>query len=102
MKLQNSDYYELISLDTYLPDDKRAHYEFISNLEVNFAFTLYRYYHGNYLGTLNFIWKLPDFDDRSKTKEAQLILLANETVPTFFTRQMKKNVIEKVSIRKFR
>jgi len=100
LKLHNSDYYELISLDTYFPDNKRARYEFISNLEVNFAFTLYRYYHGNYLGTLNFIWKLPDFDDRSKTNEAQLILLANKMVPTFFTRQMKKNVIEKVGIKK--
>ncbi|PKB96241.1 hypothetical protein RhiirA5_435175 [Rhizophagus irregularis] len=96
--LHNSDYYELISLDTYLSDDKRARYDFILNLEVDSAFTLYQYYHGNYLGTLNFIWKLPDFDDRSKTKESQLILLANKMVPIFFTRQMKKNVIEKYSL----
>jgi hypothetical protein len=58
--LQNSDFYELHLLDNYLPQDKKARYEFINELKVNCTFTLYRYYHGNYLGTLNFIWKTPD------------------------------------------
>ncbi|PYY20207.1 MAG: hypothetical protein DMG62_23830 [Acidobacteria bacterium] len=95
--LQTSDDYELHFLDNYLPESKKDRYEFINNMKLKVPFTLYRYYHGNYLGTLNFIWKI--FDDpaeRSKTFEAQAITLANDMIPKFFTRQMKKNIAEKV------
>lgn len=61
------------------------------------TFTLYRYYHGNYLGTLNFIWKTPDsISEQDKSQEAKMLTLANEMIPSYFTRQMRKNVTEKV------
>jgi hypothetical protein len=95
--LQNSDFYELHLLDNYLPQDKKLRYDFINELKVDYIFTLYRYYHGNYLGTLNFIWKVPDsISEQDKCQEAQTLTLANEMIPTYFTRQMRKNVIEKV------
>ena len=97
--LCNSDFYELHLLDNYLPEDKRVRYNFINQLTANCTFTLYRYYHGNYLGTLNFIWKVPDsISEQDKNHEAQTLLLANEMVPIYFTRQMRKNVTEKVFI----
>ena len=84
-------------LDIYLPKDKQTRYDFINELRVNCTFTLYRYYHGNYLGTLNFIWKIPEItSEQNKNQEAQMLALANEMIPTYFTRQMRKNVIEKV------
>ena len=95
--LCNSDFYELHLLDNYLPDDKKTRYDFINELKVDCTFALYRYYHGNYLGTLNFIWKIPDsVYEQDKSQEAQTLNLANEMIPTYFTRQMKKNVAEKV------
>src|SRR5271168_589694 len=97
--LYNSDFYELHLLDNYLPEDKRTRYDLINELRVNCTFTLYRYYHGNYLGTLNFIWKIPDLTtEQDKNQEAQTIILANEMIPIYFTRQMRKNVTEKVFI----
>ncbi|GBB99535.1 hypothetical protein RclHR1_03550015 [Rhizophagus clarus] len=97
--LQNSDFYELHLLDNYLPQDKKARYEFINELQVNCTFTLYRYYHGNYLGTLNFIWKIPDLiSEQDKSQEAQMLTLANEMIPSYFTRQMRKNATEKYSL----
>jgi len=95
--LQNSDFYELHLLDNYLPQDKRMRYNFINELIVDCTFTLYRYYHGNYLGTLNFIWKIPDsISEQDKSQEAQMLALANEMIPSYFTRQMRKSVSEKV------
>jgi len=95
--LHNSDFYELHLLDNYLPKDKRIRYDFINELRVDCTFTLYRYYHGNYLGTLNFIWKIPNsVSEQDKNQEAQTLILANEIIPTYFTRQMRKNVTEKV------
>ena len=95
--LCDSDFYELHLLDNYLPNDKRTRYDFINELKVDYTFTLYRYYHGNYLGTLNFIWKIPDsIHEQDKNQETQIINLANEMIPIYFTRQMRKNVAEKV------
>ena len=97
--LYNSEFYEVHFLDNYLPENTKLRYNFINSIECNISFTIYRYYHGNYLGTLNFIWKVPNHEsDRNKTYEVQAIALANEMIPTFFTRQMKKNISEKVSL----
>ena len=97
--LHSSDFYELHLLDNYLPEDKRTRYDFINELRVDCTFAFYRYYHGNYLGTLNFIWKIPDsISEQDKNQEAQMLALANEMVPIYFTRQMRKNVTEKVFI----
>lgn len=95
--LQTSDDYELHFLDNYLPESKKDRYEFIIDMKLKVPFTLYRYYHGNYLGTLNFIWKVFDNPtERNQTFEAQAIAFANDMIPKFFTRQMKKNIAEKV------
>ncbi|GES77507.1 hypothetical protein GLOIN_2v1482475 [Rhizophagus clarus] len=97
--LQNSDFYELHLLNNYLPQDKKVRYEFINELQVNCTFTLYRYYHENYLGTLNFIWKIPDLiSEQDKSQEAQMLTLANKMIPSYFTHQMRKNVTEKYSL----
>ncbi|RIA89143.1 hypothetical protein C1645_876918 [Glomus cerebriforme] len=49
--------------------------------------------------TLNFIWKIPDsISEQDKNQEAQMLILANEMVPIYFTRQMRKNVTEKYSL----
>ncbi|UZO23562.1 uncharacterized protein OCT59_015896 [Rhizophagus irregularis] len=95
--LKDSNFYELHLLDNYLPQEKRTRYNFINELNVDCTFTLYRYYHGNYLGTLNFIWKIPDsISEQDKSQEAKMLTLANEMIPSYFTRQMRKNVTEKV------
>ena len=71
---------------------------YLEEMELPFNITLYRYYSGNYIGTLNWIWKRPDavelFD---KTKESQALLKVHESLPKYSTRQMRKNVINKVN-----
>ena len=71
------------------------------NFAFNNLFIYFRYPHGNYLGTLNFIWRAPDGDEGFnneyyETLKAQMITRINETIPIYCTRQMRKNVFQKV------
>ena len=62
--------------------------------------SLFRYPHGNYLGTLNFIWRAPDTEETSEhyeTLKAKMITRINDTIPIYCTRQMRKNVFQKAS-----
>ena len=60
--------------------------------------TIYRYYQGNYLGTINYIWKVPLRNDhRSETENARVIARINEDLPKYYTWQMRKNALKKVS-----
>jgi hypothetical protein len=62
-------------------------------------FIFFRYPHGNYLGTLNFIWKEPDTEEINEdyeTLKAQMIIRINDIIPIYCTRQMRKNVFQKV------
>ncbi|CAB4475660.1 unnamed protein product [Rhizophagus irregularis] len=75
---------------------------FLENMELPFSVTLYRYYSGNYMGTLNWLWKRPDIIESSnKTKESQALLKVHELLPKYSTRQMRKNVVNKVYFRLF-
>jgi hypothetical protein len=54
------------------------------------------------MGTLNWLWKRPDIVDSSdKTKESQALLKVHELLPKYSTRQMRRNVINKVRCRIF-
>src|SRR5206468_4051180 len=57
--LSNMANYTEINLDNFLPEDAMQRYRYIKDLQMQFPVTLYRYYHGNYLGILNYIWKVP-------------------------------------------
>ncbi|RIA82589.1 hypothetical protein C1645_835141 [Glomus cerebriforme] len=62
---------------------------------------LYRYPHGNYLGTLNFIWREPNPEEIYEDYEilkAQMIIRINDIIPIYCTSQMRKNVLQKYSL----
>ncbi|POG75717.1 hypothetical protein GLOIN_2v1769956 [Rhizophagus irregularis DAOM 181602=DAOM 197198] len=96
--MQDKAEYDPICIDYLIPHNVfQAAY--LEVMELPFNITLYRYYSGNYIGTLNWICKRPDtvelFD---KTKESQSLLKAHESLPKYSTRQMRKNVINKYSL----
>ena len=89
--------YEFFDLEEYLPSDPMQKYRYIKNLQLNFPVTMYRYHQGNYLGTLNYIWKVPLLPNRqSESESARVISTIKEIVPKYFTRQMRNNVLNKV------
>jgi len=57
--LFEKDTYEFFNLEEYTPHDVIQKYNYIKNLQLNVPVTIYRYYQGNYLGTINYIWKVP-------------------------------------------
>ena len=94
--LHESNDYDLLNIDHLLPSKPQDTYLFFQKICADVSFTLYRYYHGNYLGTLNFVWKIPCLDKRDKTREAKNISAVYDQIPIYCTRQMRKNVINKV------
>jgi hypothetical protein len=62
----------------------------------------YKYHQGNYLGTINYIWKILDnevFNDkRNETLKACMLARIHEKLPHYFTQQMRKNVLNKAII----
>ncbi len=97
--LSNIGNYTEVNLESFLPEDAIKRYRYIKDLQIQFPVTLYRYYQGNYLGTINYIWKVPiNFDKRSETAQARVMATIQEKLPQYFTRQMRKNVLGKVNI----
>src|SRR3990170_6411787 len=95
--LQEKQCYEFVDLESYLPTSVVDRYHFIKNIQLGVSICLYRYYCDNYLGTKNFIWKIPNnWNDRSETKNAQVLMTIREFIPRYFSREMRKNMLKKV------
>jgi hypothetical protein len=89
--------YEFFDLEEYIPSDPMQKYRYIKDLQLNFPITIYRYHQDNYLGTLNYIWKVPLLvDQQIETESACVMAIIQENLPKYFTRQMRKNVLNKV------
>ena len=56
--LEKNDY-EFFDLEEYVPSDLMQKYRYIIDLRLNFPVIIYQYHQDNYLGTLNYIWKVP-------------------------------------------
>ncbi|PKB96978.1 hypothetical protein RhiirA5_433923 [Rhizophagus irregularis] len=100
-ELLNRELFDFVNLNQYVPNDPTNKHQFICNLQLSVPAGLYRYPHGNYLGTLNFIWRAPDTEETNEcyeTLKAQMITRINDAIPIYCTRQMRKNVVEKASL----
>ncbi|POG65288.1 hypothetical protein GLOIN_2v1483257 [Rhizophagus irregularis DAOM 181602=DAOM 197198] len=94
-------FYEYIDIQPYLPNDVVKRYRFIKDLQLMFPIGVYRYHQGNYLGTINYVWRIPKievFDDEHETLKACMLTRIHEELPHYFTRQMRKNVLNKAII----
>jgi hypothetical protein len=84
--LRSKEDYEYVNLESFLPDDVFKRHTYIKELQFDVAVTIYRYHQGNYLGTLNYIWKVPScFNDRDETKLAQTMASLQKLLPKFYT-----------------
>ncbi|PKY32787.1 hypothetical protein RhiirB3_451219 [Rhizophagus irregularis] len=64
--LKNNELFDFVDLNQYAPNDPIKKHNFIRDIQLSVPAGLYRYPHGNYLGTLNFIWRAPDIEEASK------------------------------------
>ena len=80
--LKNKEDYEYVNLDS---DDVFKRHIYIKELQLDVTVTIYQYHQGNYLGTLNYIWKVPScFDDQNETKLAQIMASLQKLLPKFY------------------
>ncbi|POG62444.1 hypothetical protein GLOIN_2v1882875 [Rhizophagus irregularis DAOM 181602=DAOM 197198] len=97
--ISNLEDYKYINIERYLPEPGMKRHRFIKNLELIFPIGFYQYHAGNYLGTTTFIWKIPiEVNDRTETQNAQTLLSIQDLIPHYFTRQMRKNMLERYSL----
>ena len=90
--------YDSIHLAEYEPTDRYKRRHWIDALKLSHTLCKYRMPYGGNIGTMTFIWKIPTkFEDRDETKQSQTILKITNTLPSFPTRQMQRNYIDKCS-----
>uniref|UniRef100_U9TB68 Uncharacterized protein n=1 Tax=Rhizophagus irregularis (strain DAOM 181602 / DAOM 197198 / MUCL 43194) TaxID=747089 RepID=U9TB68_RHIID len=95
--LFEKDNYKFFDLEEFTPHDIIQKYNYIKNLQLNVPVTIYQYHQGNYLGTINYIWKIPLRNNhRSETENAHIIARINEELPKYYTRQMHKNALKRI------
>lgn len=115
--------YEYIDIKQYLPIDIMKRYRFIKELQLTFLIGVYRsvlvfdikkfftkyiindgilffrYHQGNYLGTINYVWRIPENEDElNETLKVRILARIQKELPQYFTWQMRKNVLNKVII----
>uniref|UniRef100_U9UYI2 Uncharacterized protein n=1 Tax=Rhizophagus irregularis (strain DAOM 181602 / DAOM 197198 / MUCL 43194) TaxID=747089 RepID=U9UYI2_RHIID len=90
-------YVEYIDIKQYLPIDVMKRYRFIKELQLTFPIGIYRYHQGNYLGTINYVWRILENEEQNETLKARMLARINKELPHYFTRQMRKNVLNKYS-----
>ena len=82
-----------VFLNDFAPKDRYERRKWLNNLQLSVTITLYRYPHGNHLGTINFAWKVPDEVDQ--TLNHQTIAQLNTSQKLYFTRQMRMDFLDK-------
>ena len=94
-KIDTLDYYEIISLQDLEPKDRYERRSWINSLALNYPISLYQYDQGNYLGNLNFVWKLPSVEQRSELQTISALEEVRRQIPIYSTRNMRKTFMDR-------
>ncbi|CAG2197878.1 unnamed protein product [Mytilus edulis] len=94
--LNKIDDYRFVDLDKYAPEDRVKRRMFIKNLEIEVPIMLYRMAYGGSIGTLNFIWKVPEEESSYReTRNVKIVNKINATLPTFTTKSMRRDFLNR-------
>ena len=93
--LEAKEEYEPLSLDSFQPEERYSRQHWLEKLKLSFPVDLYAYHHGNYMGNVNFIWKLPqELNKRSDDALIKAFTKVREVAKVYGTRQMVKELME--------
>ena len=93
--LKNMAEYQPIDLIDFEPNDKEARRKWITHLRLSNYFALFSFQHGNYLGNMNVVWKLPDPTERDTVRQVQVVNEIKQNIMKFSTRKMQKDFIDR-------
>ncbi|GBB99452.1 hypothetical protein RclHR1_35260001 [Rhizophagus clarus] len=94
--VESTDYWKIINVDQYCPNNSTAKSTYLQNLEEAFTFKIgiYTYHHGNVMNT-TFVWKIdPNIDESAAFKKNYEI--QNELksfMPVYATRTMRREFV---------
>ena len=93
------DYEEPLFVNDFAPLNSRMQYVYLHEIALPFNVELYSYHHGNNLGTLWYIWRIPgDPDKYDPAKTKQMTALVEQTIPEYHTREMRKQFSERFGL----
>lgn len=78
----------LIFLNELAPEDRHQRKNWIAGLKLEFPAMMYRFMHGNNLGTLTFVWKTSEGGGEA-AKNAKLVTELNQKQKLYSTREMQ-------------
>lgn len=70
-----------MDLDSYATEDRLKRRQYIKNLALQVPVMLYRMAYGGFVGTLNFIWRIPEQDTQQRTTKTAQIVKINASLP---------------------
>ncbi|GBC01660.1 hypothetical protein RclHR1_04280017 [Rhizophagus clarus] len=94
--VESTDYWKIINVDQYCPNNSTAKSTYLQNLEEAFTFKIgiYTYHHGNVMN-MSFVWKIdPNIDESAAFKKNYEI--RNELksfMPVYATRAMRREFV---------
>jgi hypothetical protein len=92
-KLEESDFYQIVALDEFLPTERKDCHQFIASLGFPFPVSMMTYSFGNYLGNMYFVWKCEDTPHSQKEISAVNYIL--KQLPYFSTRTMRRQFLDR-------
>ncbi|KAK3092298.1 hypothetical protein FSP39_000976 [Pinctada imbricata] len=96
-RLQSLDDYDFVDLDQFSPREKENRRKFIKEIHVSQPIMLFRVCYGGSIGTLNFVWSVPEQEqvqDRTD-KNCKVIADISSTLPKFSSRAMRRDFLDK-------
>ena len=92
-KLSSLPLYQTVFVNDYSPSDRYVHKHWLNNLQLEFPVKMYRYSHGNSLGSMTFLWHLPSDSSEDSTSTAKAITCLNSKQKLYHTRQMSRDFL---------
>ena len=92
--LMEKEMYSPIFLNELAPDDCHERKNWLVGMQLDFPTMMYRFMHGNNLGTLAFLWRTPQLGGEA-TSNARLVTELNSCQKVYSTREMHRMFIQR-------
>jgi len=96
-KLLSLPFYEPVFVNDFSPLNRYERKHWLEKLHLEFPVKMYRYSHGNNVGTMTFLWCLPSDSPEDSTSTAQAISILNTKQKQYYTRQMRRDFLSRYS-----
>ena len=94
-KLHGLELYEPLHLADYEPEERYQRRHWIDKLHLSVDVAFMKKSYGGRIGNINIIWKVDRSDEHHDREMGKTLLLINNGLLEYYTRQMKKDFIQR-------